>query len=205
MTGPEAVLGLDPSLARAGIAAIVRDQPGSIARPGVITHVGYSLREGVPWWRRSRRIITEAREIAAIIGEVHTATPIARAVIEGPAWASNLPSKFDRDGLWWALFSILDAKRIPVTVVNPTTRGKFITGRAPNGMKPGEHKKLVLAESQATWFDDQHRIKNHDQADALGLAHMGALDLGWHLPVDTRRRHVENIALVDWETEWLAS
>lgn len=205
----EAVLGLDPSLTRAGVAAIVRERGlGTVARPGVITDVRSTGYEGAPWWRRSRRIMSQVREFAAIVNEIHAVTPIVAAAIEGPAWGMNSPGTHQRVGLWWALFSVLDAKRIPVTVVNPITRGMFITGVAPNSMPSKDHKELVLAESRAAWFDDAHRIKNHDQADALGMAHMVALHLGWRLPVEQRRRYVENIRETEkfhWETEWKAS
>lgn len=202
----DVVLGLDLSLTRAGIAFIDNADLGwPHARPSLITDVGHAGHDGAPWWKRSRRLLAQARDVANIITDAEQHRRIVHAAIEGHPYGVNMPSAYDRIGLWWAVFGVLDAKGIPVTVVNPQTRAKFITGRSPNGMKPGEHKKLVLAEQRAAWGMDSMRLRNHDQADALGLAHMAALHLGWPLQVEQRRRYVENVALVDWEPQKAAA
>lgn len=190
-----AVLGIDSSLTRAGVALLARDPDTTrIAR---LADIGYSLPDSASYAERNERIEAQAGGILRIVkhASIDHDLRIDLAVFEGPLYGmKTLPSYFDRSILWGALYSLIHHMGIPIAVVSPSTREKFITGVGSKGNKP-----LVLKEMRAAWSpDNPHRIENHDQADALGLATAGAIHLGWKMPFRLRRCHVENVATITW-------
>jgi hypothetical protein len=97
-------------------------------------------------------------------------------------------------------------------VVTPAHREKFIAGVSlrpnANGLSQPDAKARIVEETRSLWNSSvpsgpselvamMARL-NHDQADALGLATMAALHLGWPTLWRRLRRHLENVALVDW-------
>lgn len=192
-----AVLGIDPSQTRAGVA-IIAGGPKHINWPFMLRDVGETGHNSDSWAQRSRRIVAQVRAITYLVADAQTnhGLDIRLAVIEGPAYGADFGNQFDRAAVWWGVFSALTAKQIPIGVVMPTTRSKFATG---HGRAP---KQTVLTEMRQLWAirHPPIPIANHDQADALALATMGVMHLGWSLPFPgpPRRRHVENVATVNW-------
>ncbi|WP_062906490.1 hypothetical protein [Mycobacterium avium] len=98
--------------------------------------------------------------------------------------------RHDGSGLWWGLYSTLRARRIPTAVIPPATRAKWATG------KGNADKRTVLATVRDWW--PATRIANHDQADALVLAAIGAFHAGDPMPFAVKERHSANLAAVQW-------
>lgn len=198
--GP-AVLGIDPSLTRTGIAIIGRDNPTGTAAIRHLTDIGWAGHDTATYDDRLDRIEALIGAILATINHTitHRGAQLHGIAIEGPIYhAKLLPSYFDRAILFGALTSQLRRihGRTPWAVINPATREKFITGVGTRGDKP-----RVLTEMRNAWTpDNPKRIENHDQADALGLATAYAIHLGWPMPFPLQRRHVENVALITWPT-----
>lgn len=181
------IVGIDPSLTNCGIAVLECDNPPkpSTAKVTLLRSVGHAGHNADDWATRSKRIVTQARYVLSLIPR-----DVELAVIEGPAYGTNLPSTHDRAGLWWGLLSGLLAAQIPTAVVNPKTRAKWATGKG-NAQKPD-----VLAAVRNQWPDT--RVPNHDCADALTLASMGALWSGWTLPFDVQTWQHNGLQSVTW-------
>lgn len=194
------VLGLDPSLRRTGIA-ILTDYDG-VTAPAVLREMGEGSKERESYLHGNRRLRAVCSHTLRIVDEYRsTIGPdnIDLAVIEGHAFSRNLPSVEDRHGLWHGLVGALDVRKIPIAIVQPSTRERFITGKAstgPTALPPDERKEAVLAEIRKLF--PQNRIANHDIADAVGLALMGAIHLGMNMPFRLGRRHVEGVHTVNW-------
>ncbi|ETZ58020.1 hypothetical protein DKM27_24605 [Mycobacterium tuberculosis variant bovis] len=69
-------------------------------------------------------------------------------------------------------------------------RAKWATG------KGNADKRTVLATVRDWW--PATRIANHDQADALVLAAIGAFHAGDPMPFAVKERHSANLAAVQW-------
>lgn len=180
------VVGLDLSLTNAGIAVL--DQ----GIPKLLASVGHPGKNGASWAHRNRRIVSQLRAVTdPIIGTNRRAGLWPDlAVIEGPSYGSEFGDQFDRAALWWATYSALAAKRVPVGVVAPGTLKKWATGK-------GTAKKAdVLLAVRRDWPDSH--VANHDIADALTLAAMGAHHHGDPLPFPTKERHTTGLEAVQW-------
>lgn len=176
------VLGLDPSLESTGWATIARTNEMLSAGCGEIT----IKRDGATWTDRHTRIQTIADRVIA-----GTDNPTI-AVIEGPAYSRGSQNgTWDRAGLWWAIYTALTARGIPIAVVTPGTRAKFGCGRGNAG------KTEVAIGMSRLWPDIDARTD--DEWDALALATMGAQWLGWNVP--TRAHHPAALNAVAWPTE----
>lgn len=177
------VAGIDPSLTNCGIAILHNGQPAYL---DTIGHPGH---DGANYDHRSDRIVSQAR---AIIATAITTQPIRPhlAVIEGPAYGANLPSNHDRAGLWWGLYSALRAKQIPTAVVAPGTRAKWATGH-------GRATKTDVLTAVRTWWPGTI-IRNHDIADALVLATIGAHHHGDPMPFPVKPRHTLALEAIAW-------
>ncbi|WP_260973326.1 hypothetical protein [Mycolicibacterium llatzerense] len=194
------VVGLDTSLTRAGIAVSSLDPQRQQFWPSLLTHIGATGNKDATWDERCDRLVLQLKGIVGYVdAAIRVGADIRLAVIEGPSYgSSHMPGYYDRAGLWWPVYAALRARRIPVVVVVPDHRGKFVCGVKPPSGDPG--KRLVLGETRIRWtgyLDNPNRfIANHDQADALGLCEMGVLGAKWPVPWSIRRRHVENVAAV---------
>lgn len=180
------VAGIDPSLTSTGIA-ILGD-----GRPLSLRSIGHGTLSGRSYAHRSDRIVSECRAVIDALILADDAKP-ALAVIEGPAYGACNASTHDGSGLWWGLYSTLRARRIPIAVVAPKTRALWATGSG------NADKKQILATVRAWW--PTTRIANHDQADALVLAAVGAFHAGDPIPFDVKERHTTNLAAVQWPAE----
>lgn len=210
------VVGLDLSLTRAGIAvcSLVPDGGQGTAWPSLLAHCGETGSQDATYAERGHRLVRQAK---AIMGHVDAArrggADIRLGVIEGPSYGqSAMPSYYDRAGLWWAIVTALQSRGIPFAVVTPDHRAKFICGvKPPMGKERDRAKRLVVEETRARYnvpagrgtdpggaVAEMMTRLNSDQADALGLADMGVVRLGWGTPWQKRRRHVENVHLTSW-------
>lgn len=183
------IIGIDPSLTSCGIAVLGCDNSAKPStRIVTLRSVGHPGTDADDWATRSDRIVSQAHHVLRTLpGDLEL------AIIEGPAYGQHMPSTHDRAGLWWGLFSGLRAQRIPVAVCAPSSRAKWITGK-------GTAKKTeVLAAIRKHWPDNQ--IRNHDEADAVGMACIAAHKLGWTLPFEIKDRHTVGLDAVAWPKE----
>ncbi|UXA06565.1 hypothetical protein KXD96_28285 (plasmid) [Mycobacterium sp. SMC-2] len=193
------VAGIDPSLTSTGIAVLCDGHPSRLHS------LGHGTPNGKTYGHRSDRIVSQCRAVIAWLddnlqgplGILPLSKRVDLAVIEGPSYGSNMPSNHDRAGLWWGLYSTLRARGIPIAVVAPKTRALWATG---NG---NADKRAVLTTVRAWW--PRTPIADHDQADALVLAAIGAFRAGDPMPFDVKERHTANLAAVQWPAELAAS
>lgn len=93
-------------------------------------------------------------------------------VVENPSYGSTGGAQHDRSGLWWRVVSVA-LRYAPVAAVAPATRAKYIAGHGR------ADKETVLAHAIERYVTPTGpRIRNDDEADAVGLADMGARRLG---------------------------
>ncbi|BCP29587.1 crossover junction endodeoxyribonuclease RuvC [Mycobacterium intracellulare] len=180
------VAGIDPSLTNTGIAILSDGQPLSLRS------VGHGTPNGKTYGHRSDRIVSLCRAVVDAVVLAEDAKP-ALAVMEGPAYGANLPSAHDRAGLFWGLYSTLRARKIPIAVIPPATRAKWATGK-------GNADKTTVLATVRSWWPTTH-IANHDQADALVLATIGAFHHNDPMPFPIKERHTANLAAVQWPAE----
>lgn len=174
------VVGLDLSLTSCGVAVVSRRVDGTtLATCASFTSKG----------KRADSVADRARRIATLASEVTTglANPDL-VVVEGQSHGSRGGSIVDRAGLWWRVIDGLVARSVPVAVCPPKTRAKAMTG---NG---SADKAAVSAAVKGLWPDLQ--IDNGDESDALSLAHLGAVCLGWAVP--TLQRHRDALRAIEW-------
>lgn len=178
------VCGIDPSLTNTGIAIL------SDGQPMLLRSIGHGTLSGRSYAHRSDRIVSQCR---AVMDAVISREATDLAVIEGPAYGACNASTHDGSGLWWGLYSTLRARRIPIAVIAPTTRAKWATGK-------GNADKTTVLTTVRSWWPNTH-VANHDQADALVLAAIGAFHAGDPMPFPVKERHTANLAAVQWPTE----
>ncbi|PQM51814.1 hypothetical protein C5U48_12875 [Mycolicibacter virginiensis] len=174
------VAGIDPSLTSTGVAILEH------GNPAYLHAVGHGGRDGASYDHRSRRIVSQCRTITGILAT----WTLDLAVIEGPAYAHANAYTHDGAGLWWGLYSALRARKIPTAVIAPKTRARWATG---NG---NADKKAVLAAVRTWWPNTT--IRNHDIADALALATIGAHHHGDPMPFPTKPRHTLALEAIAW-------
>lgn len=173
------VCGIDPSLTSAGVAVL---QDG---KPIHVSHHGYSGTKSMPWRARSRRVRWVCHHVMLDIPH-----DVDLVLIEAmPEHGRILPSTIDRAGLWHGLYGALDARGLWPVVVNPSTLKTWVTG------KGNADKAAIIAEVESWWPSE---AKNDDEADALGLASIGAFHLGENLPFDVKPRHTTGLEKVQW-------
>lgn len=175
------VCGIDPSLTNSGIAILTDGQPSLITSTGIGGH------DGADYRTRSRRLRAVCAKVITTILD-HTTPDLV--VIEGPAYAAKFGNGFDRAGLWHGLYAALDARHTPIAVCAPQTRAKWATG------KGNAQKADVLAAVQSWW--PNLAIADHDRADALVLATIGAHHHGDPMPFTTKPRHTTALEAIAW-------
>lgn len=190
------VVGLDLSLTNAGIAVVSDDRadhPG-VAWPWHLRCCGRDGSKDESWRQRNRRVRTQS---AHVMGHLEPAGAIDLAVIEGPIYGGTImPSYYDRAALTHAVYGALDHAGVPVAVISPTAGHVFTTGKGSMPKDPQRLKALIL-ESVRDLVPDVF-VANHDIADALGLAFMGAMSLGMRMPFRPQRRHFEQVYSTTW-------
>lgn len=158
-----AVLGVDPSLTKTGLALIDHN------RLGILT-CRVATGPSAPTVRgKLERLRYIRREVLAFAPEE------CLTVIEAPILAHGNASGalFDRAGLYWLLIDELSL-RGPVVAVAPPTRAVYACGKG-NGTKAEVYAAMSARPPHLS-------IADHNVADALALAAMGARHLG--RPID---------------------
>jgi Holliday junction resolvasome RuvABC endonuclease subunit len=182
----EAVLGLDPSLRRTGVALIERDGDRCTARTWVVATNGAG---GDTLRQRYSQIGLIVRGVQAVADLVPV---IALACIEAPSYGSASRSDWDRGAIWWMLVANLLDREVPVGTCAPKTRAKFAVGAGDADKDP------VRAAMAQLWpaVPCTAPGKRYDECDALVLAHAAAEHLGWPVPI--RRHHGPSLAVMRW-------
>jgi Holliday junction resolvasome RuvABC endonuclease subunit len=176
------VVGIDPSLTSAGVAILKNGQPTHVS------HHGFAGHNGATYQTRSRRIrhqCTNVTRAALTHGQ-----PDLVVIEEHPYAVRISAGEFDRSGLWHGIYGAIDAREIPIVVIHPGTHKKWLTGR-------GDAKKRDIIDNIAEWWTDL-AIANDDEADALGLALIGAFHLGDPMPFTVKPRHTTGLEKVPW-------
>lgn len=180
------IVGIDPSLTSCGIAVLGDESIYAPVDIRSLLSVGHGGKSGASYLDRSNRIVSQARHVLNLV----PADADLVVIEDMPVGMKAQPSLGDRWGLWWGLYSALASRGTPIAVCNPGTRAKWATGSGR------ADKKLVLSCVRAQW--PNQRIHNDDAADALTLAAMGALKLGWTLPFEIKDRHHAGLDVVAW-------
>lgn len=177
------VVGLDLSLTSTGVA-VVTDR-GRVA-------VGRVRSEG----KRSDSIRARSERLDSIACEVFAQARLANLVVVERQIGQSTGSTHDRSGLWWQVVGELCRVPVPVVAVVPQHMKIYLTGR---GTKVGKDETLAAAIKRYGHLVD---LSNNDEAEALGLAAMGARHLGF--PLEARRSlpqtHLRAMHQVDWTT-----
>lgn len=169
------VAGLDYSMVATGIAILTKRVNGTcLINTTTVTSKG---KRADTWPNRSRRLRGLKDEILNYI------TTCDLVVIEGPTRAlNNGGSSFDRH---WGLGTVIDslvARDIPFAIVAPAALKLAITAK-------GTADKAAMAGAVCRLWPDLE-LDNSDTTDAVGLAHLGAVRLGWSVPTLERHKQV---------------
>lgn len=177
--------GLDISLTSTGIGLITQISDGT-CKPTVTTITSKGKR-GASYIDRGQRIIGIRNEIVYALGLC------CLVVAERPNVVLRNADLLDRIGLWWATIGKLQDIGVPVAVAVSGTIKKLITGN-------GTASKGAMCVHIAKLYPDLHLSEKgnaaEDEADGMGLAHTGAVYLGWDVP--TLARHKDGLAKVTW-------
>lgn len=177
------VAGIDPSLTSAGVAILSEGEPVHVSHHG---HPGHKLDS---YRTRSRRVRKQVADVVTAVMS-HGATPDLVVIEEHPYAVRISAGEFDRCALWHGIFGAFDARGgTPVVVMNNMTAKKWITGR-------GDAKKPDIVATVESWWPGS--AVNDDEADALGLAAIGAFHLGDPMPFEPKPRHTTGLEKVAW-------
>ncbi|MGA5467162.1 crossover junction endodeoxyribonuclease RuvC [Mycobacterium sp. NPDC050041] len=175
------VAGIDPSLTNTGIAVLIDGLPELITSTGIASHRGANHQA------RSRRIRAVCHRVLERL-PLHPDLVVIEGILEhGPM----LPSAIDRHQLWGGIYAALDHRGIPTAVINPSTLKVWTTGH-------GRADKAMMLSTVRGWWPHHTDITDHDRADALGLAAIGAYHLGEPMPFRTKDRHRIGLEKVAW-------
>jgi crossover junction endodeoxyribonuclease RuvC len=161
------VSGVDFSLVACGVANVT-------AAGEMVTHVVKSAgKRADSLVDRHQRLTHHAAQIVEAVGYADL------AVIEGPSFGSVGGAQFDRYAGWWFVVSRLIEREVPVAVMPPASLKLAIADH-------GRADKAAMASAITRMYPDI-TVFSSDISDAMGLAHLGAVRLGW--PVKTLERH----------------
>ena len=158
------IIGLDLSLTATGVAIIEIDDGGPFYPR---TRTVQSSAAGMGIEGRALRMATICNLIEA---HVCGFLPSDLVIIEQPAFSRTTGHHHDRSGLWW--LAVNRALQHSCTVVEVTPGGlkKYLTGKG----SAGKDEVLLAVARRFPEVD----VANNNEADALGLAAMGADHLG---------------------------
>lgn len=154
------VVGLDPSETAFGIGIIRLPDPDAPYKCGAFTCK--------PGERRGhQRLHFICRDVLGFCAGADL------VVVEGAAYG-KANRAFDMGGLFWVVTHKLWERKIKLAVIAPATLKVFVCG---NG-RAGKPEMLMAARRTYGKFV---QLEDADQADAFGLAAMGAASLGYPL------------------------
>lgn len=151
-----ATVGIDLSLASTGLAVAVDGRLVGMKNVKTSGKKGDTYPDHMP---RILEVVDRVNTWLADAAAIHG--PLNRAVIEAPSYGSKFGNAHERAGVWWRVYEHLWSAEVPITVMAPASRAKYITG---NGKAD---KKEVLLAARERWGEE---IPNHDIADAVGMA-----------------------------------
>ncbi|MCZ9631332.1 crossover junction endodeoxyribonuclease RuvC [Rhodococcus sp. BH5] len=165
------IVGLDPSLTAAGVAIL--SHPKNADSPNIpkLNTVGVSGSESATLAERSIRIVDQRDRIIRSMPPSVCLVVIEALPFSAPKFAGLYQ---ERCALYYALVEFLARRKIPVVEVSATTLKKYATGDGR------ADKREVVNAMRDLW--PHARVRNDNEADALALATMGAMRLGWHEP-----------------------
>jgi len=183
----ERIAGIATGLASSGIGIITRRVTGDcLVSVTALTSRG----------QRGDGLAERATRIAGLAEAIDRAAgPVALAVIEVPSRGGKGGFPMDHHHLWWLVVARLVGRGVPVAVCAAVTRARFATGneRADKAAMSGAVARL--------WPGVE--ITHSDVADAVALAHAGAVRLGW--PVSILSCHRDALAGIRWPVDLAAS
>lgn len=175
------IVGIDLSLTSTGVAVVTETDRRILLNTEVFK--SSPIRTGPPGKNGKstetlRDRYTRIRDHAATI--IHNGSTADLVVIEGMIPSPGRDRGIqDRPALWWIVVGAFMRRDIPVAVASPAAMKRVITG------KGNADKVEVALAIQKLW--PNATLGNNDTADAAGLAHCGAVALGWD--VVTLERH----------------
>lgn len=175
------VVGLDLSLTNTGIALV------SSSGRAVCSRVASAGKRADSLAQRRRRLRELRDGVLTYVG-------LPDLVVVERQIGQSTGSTHDRSGLWWDVVGRLLDREVPVVEVVPQHVKIYIVGK---GSGLGTSKSEVTAAAVKR-YGGLVEIADDNEADALGLADMGARWLGWPLPVEIPKRNLEVMAKVAW-------
>ncbi|CAM2953218.1 hypothetical protein [Skermania piniformis] len=174
------IVGVDPSLVGTGIAVLPHPSTAAPELVPTLVTIGETGSDRDTVATTARRI---ARTTRAVLQRVPTDTEIALAVIEGLPYGTEGGRHEERAALWWGIAAGLTQRRIPIAVCNTTHRAIWASGSGRGD------KAVCTAAIKALWTNVV--VRDHNQADALIVAHMAAQRLGW-FPIEHPQHDIAN-------------
>lgn len=182
------ITGLDLSLTGTGVAHVDVERPPAFEpRVAVATRtIVSSGRKSATWQERASRL----RRLRNAVCDQASRSQLV--VLEGPAYASQVGSVWDRAGHFWNVVGALDHLCVPYVVVSPAQVKQFAAGK-------GNADKAAVAAGMTRLWGDRARPADDNQFDALSLATMGAVRVARRqLPISVLERHAEVVSSVAW-------
>jgi hypothetical protein len=171
------VVGLDLSLTGTGVAVI---RAGHVFLHRVDAD---AADDPLRSWRRIKATAS------GVLGRVPAG---ALVVLEGPSWGSRFGKPDERHAQRWMVRGPLLERGHEVVVVQPRTRAKYAA-------EDGNAQKRAVLATMRTRHPDLN-IRDHNVADALALAAMGARSIGSPIDGDPSKKQIEAMDAVSWPT-----
>lgn len=183
-TAIQRVVGVDLSLTSTGVGICVKTLRGytmaSSSVTSTLTKTGRHHETGAA--RES--LLDRVNRQRQITDEVcHYTTCADLVIIEGMIGGVQMGKFTDRAGLLMRVIDRTVRAGVPVGILAPTSIKKAITDN-------GKADKAAVAGAIVNMYPDTI-IRNADEADAMGAAHLGAVVLGWDVPTLKRHRDVK--------------
>lgn len=186
---PPKIVAIDLSLAATGVAVVAQ----RVDRPPIASVAEFKstlTMTGPPKGKAStteclRDRVVRSRSIAD--DAWHYASGAELVVIEGLFTGKTAGKLIDRAATWMRIVDRCVAHDIPVAVVAPTALKRPIAGT-------GGATKTEMISALVRLYPNVE-LKTDNEVDALAMAHLGAVALGWDVPTLERHRQVT------W-TEW---
>lgn len=178
------VVGVDLSLTGTGVG-IITERVGRPPTAAVdefkttLTKTGPPDAKGKP----TECLADRVRRSRAIANDVwHFASTADLVVIEGIFIGKTAGRLIDRAATWMRVVDRCVANHVPVAVVSPAALKRPIAGS-------GTADKAVMTSALVRLWPDLE-IASDNEVDAIALAHLGAVALGWGVPTLERHRQV---------------
>jgi Holliday junction resolvasome RuvABC endonuclease subunit len=173
----ERIVGIDFSLTCTGVGEIVR-QPGAAPVASAATF-GSSGNRADTLPDRHERLTDLANRV------VEHCAGARLAVVELPTTGARGASPIDRHHAWWLIVGGLVRREVPVATVASTSLKLAIAGS-------GRADKAALAIAVERLWPGLD-VSSSDVSDAVGMAHLGAVRLGWDVPTLERHHQVKAV------------